>query len=225
MARPAVSPRSRLELSLPWQLLSGRSAVSSTPAASRRINRCRASHSKLLSQADLRMPVAGRRPCAAGMGRNVLAPPGLWTQRSILRARPPCPRKHRRSVARQTSQTRTVAWKEPLAKSWPSGEKATLRTYGSCPRRQQSSIAPGDVPDPILAAVAVSPMWPSTRATWSEAATSVDWVTFRELATTLKPRSTNALTMPAPMPCEAPVTMAVFRWLLMGGTTGKKLVV
>src|SRR6266446_4986808 len=67
----------------------------------------------------------------------------------------------------------------------------------------------------ILAAVAGSPMWPSTRATWSEAATSVDWVTFRELATTLKPRSTNAFTMPAPIPCEAPVTMAVFRWLLM----------
>src|SRR5262245_29003723 len=62
----------------------------------------------------------------------------------------------------------------------------------------------------ILAAVAGSPMWPSTRATWLEAATSVDWVTFRELATTLKPRSTNAFTMPAPIPCEAPVTMAVF---------------
>src|SRR5438445_11443399 len=67
----------------------------------------------------------------------------------------------------------------------------------------------------ILAAVAGSPMWPSTRATWLEAATSVDWVTFRELATTLKPRSTNPCTIPAPIPCEAPVTMAVFRWLLM----------
>src|SRR5439155_25858962 len=32
----------------------------------------------------------------------------------------------------------------------------------------------------ILAAVAGSPMWPSTRATWLEAATSVDWVIFRE---------------------------------------------
>src|SRR6266704_603113 len=62
----------------------------------------------------------------------------------------------------------------------------------------------------ILAAVAGSPMWPSTRATWLEAATSVDWVTFRELATTLQPRSTNPLTIPAPIPCEAPVTMAVF---------------
>src|SRR5580765_2288233 len=67
----------------------------------------------------------------------------------------------------------------------------------------------------ILAAVAGSPMWPSTRATWLEAATSVDWVTFRELATTLKPRSTNPFTIPAPIPCEAPVTMAVFRGLFM----------
>src|SRR5437588_164705 len=67
----------------------------------------------------------------------------------------------------------------------------------------------------ILAAVAGSPMWPSTRATPSEAAISVDWVTFRELATTLKPRSTNPFTIPAPIPWEAPVTMAVFRGLLM----------
>src|SRR5882672_8745550 len=67
----------------------------------------------------------------------------------------------------------------------------------------------------ILVAVAGSPMWPSTRATWLEAATSVDWVTFRELATTLKPRSTNPFTIPAPIPCEAPVTMAVFRGSLM----------
>src|SRR6266849_2986454 len=65
------------------------------------------------------------------------------------------------------------------------------------------------------AAVAGSPMWPSTRATWSEAATSVDWVIFRELATTLKPRSRKPLTIPAPIPCDAPVTMAVFRWPFM----------
>src|SRR5689334_9092105 len=58
-------------------------------------------------------------------------------------------------------------------------------------------------------------MWPSTRATWSEAATSVDRVIFRELATTLKPRSTKTFTIPAPIPWEAPVTMAVFRGLLM----------
>ena len=56
---------------------------------------------------------------------------------------------------------------------------------------------------------------PSARATWSEAVTSVDWVIFRELATTLKPRSTNPFTIPAPIPCEAPVTMAVFREPLM----------
>jgi hypothetical protein len=41
----------------------------------------------------------------------------------------------------------------------------------------------------ILAAVTGSPMSPSTRATRSEATTSMDWVSFRELATTLKPRS------------------------------------
>jgi hypothetical protein len=67
----------------------------------------------------------------------------------------------------------------------------------------------------ILAAVTGLPMSPSTRATRSEAAISVDWVTLRELATTLKPRSTNAFTIPAPMPCEAPVTMAVLGRLLM----------
>src|SRR4029450_6483105 len=68
----------------------------------------------------------------------------------------------------------------------------------------------------ILAAVGGSPMWAPTRATWLEAAISVDWVTFRELATTLKPRSTNAFTIPAPIPCEAPLTMAVFDGRLMG---------
>src|SRR5262249_5150818 len=69
----------------------------------------------------------------------------------------------------------------------------------------------------ILAAVTGSPMSPSPRATRPEAPTSVDWVPFRELATTLKPRSTNPFTIPAPMPREAPVTMAVLGWLLMVG--------
>jgi hypothetical protein len=67
----------------------------------------------------------------------------------------------------------------------------------------------------ILAAVAGSPMWASARATCLEAAISVDWVIFRELATTLKPRSTKAFTIPAPIPYEAPVTMVVFGGRLM----------
>src|SRR5437879_1708573 len=58
-------------------------------------------------------------------------------------------------------------------------------------------------------------MWPSTKATWSDAPTSADWVTFREVATTLKPRSTNPFRIPAPIPCDAPVTMAVLRGPLM----------
>src|SRR5215831_7425873 len=39
----------------------------------------------------------------------------------------------------------------------------------------------------ILAAVAGSPMWPSTRATWLEAATSVDWVTFQGIGNDVEP--------------------------------------
>jgi hypothetical protein len=74
-----------------------------------------------------------------------------------------------------------------------------------------ASIAPNrpSAVSTILTAVAGAPMSPSTRATRSEAEISVDWLTFKELATTLKPRSTNAFTMPAPIPCEAPVTIAV----------------
>src|SRR5215475_9610250 len=52
----------------------------------------------------------------------------------------------------------------------------------------------------IRAAVAGSPMFPSTSATRSDDATSDDCVTLREFAMTLKPRSTKALTTPAPMP-------------------------
>src|SRR5262249_30154408 len=115
-----------------------------------------------------------------------------------------------------------------------SGARSTLRRNISSPvferfvafldrqRRASVSSAVGlptaslaEVGSTILAAVARWPMSPSTRATLPEAATSVDWVVFRELATTLKPRSTNVLTMPAPMPCEAPVTMAVFRGLFI----------
>src|SRR5262245_37131172 len=66
--------------------------------------------------------------------------------------------------------------------------------------------------------VAGLPMSPSTRARLSEALTSVDSVSLRELATTLKPRWVNAFTMPAPIPWEAPVTMAVFGELLMVDT-------
>src|SRR5580692_6165630 len=37
-----------------------------------------------------------------------------------------------------------------------------------------------------------------------------DFLMLREFATTLYPRSRNDRTTPAPMPCEAPVTMTVF---------------
>src|SRR5262245_51926073 len=84
-----------------------------------------------------------------------------------------------------------------------------LLTSTSIDRKRESAVST------TRAAVAGSPMWPSTRATRSDAATSADWVTVRDVATTLNPRSTNACTTPAPMPCEAPVTMAVFRGPLM----------
>src|SRR5438094_6875021 len=84
-----------------------------------------------------------------------------------------------------------------------------LLTSASIDSKRDSAVST------ILAAVAGSPLWPFTSATWLEAAISVDWVIFRELATTLKPRSTNPFTIPAPIPCEAPVTMAVFRGSLM----------
>src|SRR5204863_8520180 len=72
----------------------------------------------------------------------------------------------------------------------------------------------------IVAPVAGWARWRATRVTWLEAAISVDWVIFRELATTLEPRSTNAFTIPAPSPCEAPVTVAVFGGPLMADFLG-----
>jgi len=63
----------------------------------------------------------------------------------------------------------------------------------------------------IVAAVAGSPTSPSTSASRSLASISLDRVTVRELATTFHPRAMNAFVIPAPMPCEAPVTRAVLR--------------
>src|SRR5215470_16785110 len=54
-------------------------------------------------------------------------------------------------------------------------------------------------------------MSPSTSARFADAANGFALVICREFATTLYPRFTNASTSPAPIPCEAPVTIAVFR--------------
>src|SRR5260370_3955041 len=62
----------------------------------------------------------------------------------------------------------------------------------------------------ILAAVRGSPMSPSTGATFAAAWNGFALVMFREFATTLYPRFRNASTRPAPIPREAPVTIAVF---------------
>src|SRR5436190_5501518 len=62
----------------------------------------------------------------------------------------------------------------------------------------------------IVAAVPGWPMSPSTSATFAAAANGFALVTFREFATTLYPRFRNASTSPAPIPREAPVTIAVF---------------
>src|SRR5713101_4697279 len=45
-----------------------------------------------------------------------------------------------------------------------------------------------------------------------------DFLILREFATTLYPRSRNDWTTPAPMPCEAPVTMTVFCLLAMSAS-------
>src|SRR5450432_2958052 len=53
-------------------------------------------------------------------------------------------------------------------------------------------------------------MSPSTSAIFAAAANEFALVMFREFATTLYPRFRNASTSPAPIPREAPVTIAVF---------------
>jgi len=52
-------------------------------------------------------------------------------------------------------------------------------------------------------------MSPSINARWSEVESSLDFVAFRAVLTTLYPRARNARTIPAPMPCDAPVTITV----------------
>src|SRR5205085_9477300 len=52
-------------------------------------------------------------------------------------------------------------------------------------------------------------MSPSINARWSERGRSFDFVAFRAVPTTLYSRARNARTIPAPMPCDAPVTITV----------------
>src|SRR6266403_6253184 len=56
-------------------------------------------------------------------------------------------------------------------------------------------------------------MSPSIKARWSEAESSFDFVALRAVPTTSYPRARNAWTTPAPIPCDAPVTITVFRLL------------
>src|SRR6267154_671670 len=58
-------------------------------------------------------------------------------------------------------------------------------------------------------------MSPSTKTSWSEAKSSFDLVAFRAVPTTLYPRARNARTIPAPMPCDAPVTITVLGGLFI----------
>src|SRR5690348_9406424 len=58
-------------------------------------------------------------------------------------------------------------------------------------------------------------MSPSINARWSEAENSLDFVAFRAVPTTLYPRARNARTIPAPMPCDAPVTITVLGGLFI----------
>src|SRR6267378_4291722 len=58
-------------------------------------------------------------------------------------------------------------------------------------------------------------MSPSINARWSETESSLDFVAFRAVLTTLYPRARNARTIPAPMPCDAPVTITVLDGLFI----------
>src|SRR4029077_9360335 len=55
----------------------------------------------------------------------------------------------------------------------------------------------------------ICPMSASINARWSEAESSLDFVALRAVTTTWYPRARNARTIPAPMPCDAPVTITV----------------
>src|SRR5947199_7049027 len=58
-------------------------------------------------------------------------------------------------------------------------------------------------------------MSPSINARWSEAERSLAFVAFRAVPTTLYSRARNARTIPAPMPCDAPVTITVLGGLFI----------
>src|SRR5437588_6755859 len=58
-------------------------------------------------------------------------------------------------------------------------------------------------------------MSPSINARWWEVESSLDFVAFRAVPTTLYPRARNARTIPAPMPCDAPVTITVLDGLFI----------
>jgi hypothetical protein len=63
----------------------------------------------------------------------------------------------------------------------------------------------------IFAAVPGSQKSPSTSTRFADAGNRLILVMFREFTTPLKPSFWNTSTSPAPIPCEAPVTIDVFR--------------
>ena len=74
-----------------------------------------------------------------------------------------------------------------------------------------TSIRPNrDTAVSTIAAAVSGAMSPSTSATFAAAANGLSFVVFREFATKLYPRFKNASTNPAPIPRDAPVTIAVF---------------